>query len=575
MQMHPTTDHQRKPPSEQPCSTEILDQITQLLSHLLQSTLSITTFTSRWQCLRSKLGTLKWVLSEISDSSHWAYNPLLGTLLPDLLSTLLHVEILCNQCSDPSFTPGKLIMQSDLDMASGWLSKQNSDLDLLLRSGVLHQSNAIVLSHPSANGPKEDLCFFVKDLFTRLQIGGLEFKRKALDSLIQLLSEDEKSGSVVAKEGNLNCLIHLLDPIYPDSVRELAVVAVSMLASASDMSRKCVFEEGALGPLLRIIECSSMPLKEKAAMAVEFITADPDNAWAISAYGGVSVLTELCKSGSVTAQSYSVGAIRNVCAVEYIRIALAEEGAIPVLVQLLVCGIPPAQEKAANCVAILASSGKFFHNFLLQEKGLQRLLHLLHESSSPDTIEHVLHSIYLLSDSQSSHLTLSGSTTFIIHIAELVKYGSIMLQKICASLLANLSISDGNKRAIGGCMGSLVKLMESVKPDGLQEVGSNALVSLLSVSSNRKEFVRDEKILMKLVNMLDPANDVISKKFPMAVVVALTAGSSHDCRKRLMTAGAYGHLQRLADMDVAGAKKALQRLSGNMLTNIFTRSWRE
>ncbi|KAL2483284.1 ARM repeat superfamily protein [Forsythia ovata] len=545
--MHPTTDHMRQPPPEPPCPTERLDQITQLLSHLLQSTLSITSFTSRWQGLRSKLATLKSVLSEISDSLHWSDNPLLGALLPDLLSTLCRIKTLCCQCSDPSFAPGKLLMQSDLDMASGWLSKQSHDLELLLRSGVLHQ----------------------------LQIGSLEFKRKALDSLIQILTEDEKSASVVAKEGNSSCLIHLLDPIYPDSVKELAVVAVSILASGSDFSRKCVFEEGALGPLLKIIECSSMTLKEKAAMAVEFITEDPDNAWAISAYGGVPILIELCKSGSVTAQSYSVGAIRNISTVEDIRIALVEEGAIPVLVQLLVCGIPPAQEKAANCVAILASSGKFFHSLLLQEKGLQRLLHLLHESSNPDTIEHALHAIYLLSDSDSSYVTLSGSTTFIIHLAELVKYGSIMLQKISASLLANLSISDGNKRAIGGCMGSLVKLMESMKPDGLQEVGANALVSLLSVRSNRKEFVRDDKSLMKLVHMLDPANDVISKRFPVAVVVALTAGSSHGCRKRLMTAGAYVHLQRLADMDVAGAKKALQRLSGNRLTNIFNRSWRE
>ncbi|KAL2466440.1 ARM repeat superfamily protein [Abeliophyllum distichum] len=575
MQVHPTTDHMRQPLPEPPCSTERLDQITQLLIHLLQSTLSITSFTSRWQGLRSKLATLKSVLSEISDSSHWSDNPLLGALLPDLQSTLCRIETLCSQCSDPSFAPGKLLMQSDLDMASGWLSKQSHDLELLLRSGVLHQSTAIVLSRPNANGPKSDLCFFVKDLFTRLQIGGLEFKRKALDSLIQLLTEDEKSASVVAKEGNSSCLIHLLDPIYPDSVKELAVVAVSRLASGSDFSRKCVFEEGALGPLLRIIECSSMTLKEKAAMAVEFITEDPDNAWAISAYVGVPILIELCKSGSVTAQSYSVGAIRNISTVEDIRIALVEEGAIPVLVQLLVCGIPPAQEKAANCVAILASSGKFFHSLLLQEKGLQRLLHLLHESSNPDTIEYALHAIYLLSDSDSSYMTLSGSTTFIIHLAELVKYGSIMLQKISASLLANLSISDGNKRAIGVCMGSLVKLMESTKPDGLQEVGVNALVSLLSVRSNRKKFVRDDKSLMKLMHMLDPANDVISKRFPVAVVVALTAGSSHGCRKRLMTAGAYVHLQRLADMDVAGAKKALQRLSGNRLTNILTRSWRE
>lgn len=466
-------------------------------------------------------------------------------------------------------------MQSDLDMCTGWLSKQIHDLDLLLRSGVLRQSNAIVLSHPSVNSSKEDLSLFVKDLFTRLQIGGTEFKKKALDSLVQLLSEDEKSAGLVAKDGEVSYLVSLLDMNANTFIREQAVLAISMLASTSDQSRKCVFEEGALGPLLRIIESGSMPLKEKAAMAVECITSDAENAWAVSAYGGVSILVELCKSGSSVAQSHAIGAVRNVSTNEDIRLALADEGAIPVLLQLLVSGTASAQEKAANCVAILASSSEHFRNLLLQEKSLHRLLHCLHASSSSDTLEHILRAIYSLSGMDSAFRMLSASTTFIVQIAGLIKHGNVMLQHISASLLAKLSISEGNKRAISGCMGSLVKLMESAKPDGLQEVAANALVSLLAVRSNRKDLVKDEKCLMRLVQMLDPRNDFVSKKFPMAVVAAIMASGSQGCRKRLVAAGVYGHLQKLAEMEVTGAKKALQRLSGNRLKSIFSKTWRE
>ncbi|CAI9759985.1 unnamed protein product [Fraxinus pennsylvanica] len=476
--MHSITTPPPQSPSEPPSPAETIDKIIQLLTQLLPSTLSTISFASRWQILRTKLASLKSLLSEVSYFQHWSDNPLLHSLLPNILSTVYRAQTLCHQCCDPSFNPGKLLMQSDLDMASGWLSKQIHDLDLLLRSGVLHQSTAIVLPHPTANASKEDLSFFVKDLFTRLQIGGLEFKRKALDSLIQLLSEDEKSASVVAKEGNMRSLIQLLDLNSHDSLRELAVLIVSILVSMSDYSRKCLFEEGALGPLLRIIECSSMPMKEKAAMAVEFITADTDfNAWAISAYG-----------------------------VEEIRIALAEEGAVPALVQLLVTGTPSAQEKAANCIAILASS-------------------------------------------DVSHQILLGSTMFILELGELIKHGNIMLQHVSASLLAKLSISDDNKRAIGGCMGSLMKLMESSKPDGLQEVATNALVSLLSVKSNRKDLVRDEKCVMRLMLMLDPKNEVTSKKFPVAVVAAIMSGRSQSCRKTLMAAGAYGYMRILAEKE--------------------------
>ncbi|PIM97081.1 Karyopherin (importin) alpha [Handroanthus impetiginosus] len=573
--MHSTADPPPPPPPSPPSPAETLEEITQLLTRLLPASLSITCFTSRWQVLRSKLASLKSLLLEISDSPHWSEHPLISSLLPALLSTLRRTETLCQHCSDASNSRGKLLMQSDLDMAVGWLSKQINDLELLLRSGVLHQSTAIVLSRPEASSSKEEVAFFIKDLFTRLQIGGLEFKRKALESLIQLLSEDDKSATVVAKEGKLSCLISLLDLNADNSIRELAVLAVSLLVSAGDSPRKCVFEEGALGPLLRIIECGSAPMKERAAMAVEFITSDPDHAWAISAYGGVSILIELCKSGSLTAQSHAAGAIRDVSTVEDIRIALAEEGAIPVLLQLLVSRSPSAQGKAANCISILASTSEYFRGLLLQEKGLQRLIQLFHDCSNSNTLEHVLRAIYSLSVSDKSYRMLSGSTSFILQIAELVKHGNVMLQHISASLLANLAISDGNKRAICGCMSSLVKLMESVKPDGMQEVGAKALLSLLLVKSNRKELVKDEKSLMRLMQMLNPENEVVSKKFPVAVLAAIMAGGSQSCRKKLVAAGAYGHLQRLAEMDVVGAKKALQRLSASRLTSLLTRSWRE
>lgn len=121
--------------------------------------------------------------------------------------------------------------------------------------------------------------------------------------------------------------------------------------------------------------------------------------------------------------------------------------------------------------------------------------------------------------------------------------------------------------------------MESPKPVGLQESAAEALSSLLTVRSNRKEFVRDEKSVMRLVQMLDPKNVVVQCKiFPVMVVAAVVGGgTSQGCRKRLMAAGVHHHLQRLAEMKVAGANKTLQRLSGNRLLNtIFSRrTWRE
>ncbi|KAF2284883.1 hypothetical protein GH714_031896 [Hevea brasiliensis] len=580
--MHPSTptitaqpSRPPPPPSPDKPPQTFLDLITSVLSLLLVSSLTVRSFIGRWQVIRTKLTSLQSSLSLLSDSPHWSQNPLLHTLLPSLLSTLQRLQSLSHQCTLSSFPGGKLLFQSDLDIASSSLSNHLHDLDLLLKSGVLHQSNAIVLSHPGPSSDKEELAFFVRDLFTRLQIGGVEFKKKALDSLIQILNDDEKSASLVAEEGSVGCLISLLDSHNERSIQEQAVLAVSILASGSDEARKTVFEEGGLGPLLRILDTGSMLLKEKAAIAIEVITAEPENGWAISAYGGVSLLIEACRSGSEATQTYAVGAIRNVAVVEDIKMALAEEGAVPVLVHLLVSGASAAQEKAAHCMAILASSGEYFRMLIIQEKGLQRLMDVIQSMPSSDTIEHVMRAISSLSVSDSTARILSSSTLFITRLSEFTKEGSLILQQISVSLLASLSISDGNKRAISGCVASLVKLMEVPKPAGIQEAATAALVSLLTVRSNRKELVRDEKSVMKLVQMLDPKRELVSKRFPVMVVVAVLTGGSGECRKRLLDAGAYQHLQRLEEMEVAGAKKAVQRLAGNKLKNIFSRTWRE
>lgn len=468
-------------------------------------------------------------------------------------------------------TAGKLLTQSDLDIAINSMSKQVYDLDLLVRSGMLEQSTAIVLMEPGRGSGLEELGFYVRDVFTRLQIGGVEFKDKAMDSLIQVLRNDEKAANVVVKEGNVRYLVGLLDCNVDECLREKAVVVVALLASACDESRKFVFEEGALGPLLRIIESSSVLLSERAVMAVEAITVDPDNAWAVSAYGGVSVMIDVCRYGSVVAQSHALGVITNVAFIEEIRSCLREEGGVGVVVTLL----SSVQAKAANCISVLASLDEDCRDLILQEKGLQALLHLLDESSDLFVLEPVLRAIYSLSSLDSIKL-LSLSSKFVSHLSELVKHGNSVLQHLAVSILADLSMmSERNKQSISGCMCYLVKLMEKVKPVGLQEVATKSLVLLLTVKSNRKDLIRDDESVMRLVQMLDPKNEKVPKKFPVALISAIMVGGSKGCRKKLVAAGACTYLQSLAEMEVAGAKKALQKLSGNRLKSILSSGWRE
>ncbi|XP_010533994.2 PREDICTED: U-box domain-containing protein 10-like [Tarenaya hassleriana] len=275
-------------------------------------------------------------------------------------------------------------------------------------------------------------------------------------------------------------------------------------------------------------------------------------------------------------QDHVAGAIRNVAAVEDIRTTLAEEGAVPVLLRLLVSGSTSAAEKATSFIAILSSSGEFFLDLIVKERGLQTLMHLVQDSSDSDTIEQALLALSQLSIMDSVSRVLSSSTGFIIQLGEFIKHGNTISQQIFASLLANLTISDDNKRAIVGCSGSLIRMIESPKPAGLQDAAA-AAVSLLAIRSNRKDLFRDEKSVMRLVQMLDPRSETMAdKELPvMVTAAALSGGGGHMARKKLIAAGADRYLQRLSEMEVPGAKKALQRLTGNRLRSIFSRAWKE
>ncbi|KAJ4955798.1 hypothetical protein NE237_012581 [Protea cynaroides] len=111
-----------------------------------------------------------------------------------------------------------------------------------------------------------------------------------------------------------------------------------------------------------------------------------------------------------------------------------------------------------------------------------------------------------------------GQSSYLCLLSELINHINLMIQQISTSLLVNLSISDGRKRAMGGCMGALMKMVEFSKP-----------------------------------------NELVSKKLPVSVILAIMAGGGKSCRKRIAAVGVFPFLQKLTDEDVQSlAKKAAE-----------------
>ncbi|PKA63580.1 U-box domain-containing protein 4 [Apostasia shenzhenica] len=580
----------RQPPTV-PAAADNLDLILHhLLPTLLVAALSVKSLVGRWRFIHSKLSLLVTSLSAAAaaaaESSTSAANPLFADLLQKLLITLRSLESLCSRCLDPSLPTGKLHLQSDIDIAGASLSLHLHDLDVLLRSGILHQSNphssAIILPVPSSSASRADLALFIRDVFARLQIGDIDLKIKALDSLLEILASDpHKLGPIVAQEGDLSCLVRLLDPSSHSLARDSAAAAVSILVTAGESSRHALFDEGALGPLLRLLDSGSAVVKEKAAAAIEAIAADTINAWAVAAYGGISIIVNACRpgAGSAAVQSFAAASLNHISAIDELRAAIVEEGAIPVLVGLVASGAPSARRNASLCLWCLASfGGEETREFIVEEGGVHRLLQLFYDSlslSDPEISEVALRAIHALSFSPVAARSLSVSRGFFLHLADLICRGSAAIQLTAAALFCNLSPSNELKRSMALCMAALVKILEWPKPASAQETAARALVSLLAVKSNRKELARDEKSLTRLVQMLDLRREEICQKFPVSVALALSAGGGGGCRRRLADSGAVAALQKLVDAEVPGARKALQRISGSRLKNLFSIGRRE
>uniref|UniRef100_A0A0D9XB35 DUF7032 domain-containing protein n=1 Tax=Leersia perrieri TaxID=77586 RepID=A0A0D9XB35_9ORYZ len=565
-----------------PASADALAQISQaLLPSLLAAAASVKALQARWRALHATLLALQSSLAAAPPSA--VSHPLFADLLASLLPPLRSLHALSARCHDPALPGGRLRLQSDLDMAASSLALLLHDLSLLLRSGILALDpppNAIVLQVPAPAASRADKSLFIRDAFARLQIGGLDLKLKALASLLDLLLADASAAEIVATDGDVAALLRLLDASSHSALRDRAAAAVAHLATACAASRKVVFDEGGLGPLLRVLDSASAPAtQERAVAAIEAITADVGTAWAVAAYGGVPVLINACRPGSASpvVQALAVSALRNVASIEDVRLALVEEGGLPVLVDLLTSGTSDTHRSAALCIWSLASLGDHDTQYQIVQAGaLLPLLQALHTSAALDLHDAVLRAIHALAVVPAAARTLCASPLFFAQLTDLMcRGGSILLQQMAADMVAQLApgVSDDIRRCMAPCICTLVKMMETAKPATVQEYAGRALLALMTLKSNRKELVRDDKSVTRLLHMLDPRNEEIDKKYPVSVVLALAMGGGNGTRKRLADAGVCQHLQRLAEAEVPGAKKALQRISGNRFKSLLSRGW--
>lgn len=539
---------------------EWLSYANDLVSVAVEKARAVNGFPGRWKMILSKLEQIPNRLSDLSSHPCFSKNKLCVEQLQAVSKTLTESIEMAEKCSKDKHE-GKLQMQSDLDALSGKIDLNLRDCGILIKTGVLGEvalsgctlSGSEGTSHGSIN---------VTELLARLQIGHLEAKHKALDSLVDAMKEDEKTVLPLLGRSSISALVQLLTATSP-RIREKTVTLICTLAESGGCDVLLV-SEGVLPPLMRLLESGSSVGREKSAIALERLSVSAEIGRSIVGHGGVQPLAEVCCSGDSVSQASATCTLKNLSVVPDLRPTLAEDGIVKIVIDVLDSGLLLiSKENAAECLRNLTSSNDDLKRSVVIEGGVRSLLSYLDGGLPPEPAVGTIRNLVGFVSVET--LISIGLLPRLIHVLNL---GSTGAQKAAMETLIRISDSPETKKLVGesGCIPILIKLLEA-KPNEVREVAVQAVASLMTVPRNAREVKRDPRSVPSLVQLLDPSPQNTGKKYAVCCLGVLS--TSNKCRRLMIAYGAIGYLKKLTEMDIIGSKKLLERLQRGKFRSLF------
>ncbi|KVI01043.1 uncharacterized protein LOC112519142 [Cynara cardunculus var. scolymus] len=549
------------------------DQISSLivLSH------SIKVFSSRWKLIRNKLNEILPLLPpEIQDSGD---GPSFSGVIQAIEETTEFTTKLAQKCIDFSYS-GKLLMQSDLDIICVKFNNHIKSLSELSSIDAFSSNGqyAIVVSRPGPTASRDDIRFYFKDLLSRFKIGNSEMKEQALICFNEVIQEDNRCVKTAMEiDGLVFVLVEFLGS-KEVGIQEEALKSLDMICRFH--SYKGVLASiGIVAPLIRALEGGSHLSKKLSTRCLMKVTADSDNAWAVSAHGGVTALLRISASESENGAelvSLACGVLKNLVGVEEIKRFIVEEGTIPMFINLVKSINEVTQISAIDFLRSIASGDELVANLIANEGGIRVLVRVLDPKSSfsSKTKEMSIMAIMSLC-SNPTRLNNLVSYGFMDHILHLLRDGEVSVQESCLKAAFWLSgTSDEFKKAMGdaGFMPELIKFV-AAKSFEVREMASETLSSLVSIPRNRKRFVENDQNVSLLLQSIDPEEGTSgNRKLLLPIIMSLSGCNSG--RKKILGSGYLKNIEKLADEQVSDAKKIVRNLSSNRLVRLIRGIWR-
>lgn len=539
-----------------------LHEAEKILSSLMELITQVQAFKGKWAVITTKLTHLPTQLRFLSELPTFSSSSLASELVHSVVQTLLDAMALASKCLNPSPEDGKLRTQSDLDSASAKLDQHINDIAVLMHNGAVDGGSESVSSKP------DSVRVEAMNLMTRLQIGDFESRNSAMDSLLGLLYEDDKSVLMAVDEGFVPVLVRLLESCSVE-IKEKAVSAISRVSTV-DGTNHVLLAEGSLliTQLLRVLDSRNGFAREKACIALKALSFTEENARIIGCRGGIASLLEICQAGTPYSQAYAAVVLRNISGFSEIKRYFIEENAIPVLIAVGASGTFVAQENAIGCLSNLVSEDESLKLVVAKEGGIQCLKSFWDGAPMVQSIEVSVELLKNLASCRSIGEAIV-SEGFLAKLVGILNCGVASVRLSAAGAICELGFSSKTRKKMGevGVIPQLVSML-AAKLLEEKEMAAKALSILMLYAGNRKKFLKVEKAIECTVQLLDPSVKNLDK-YLISVLSSIV--NSNRCRKQIVDLGGIDRLRKLIDMNVDGAKKLYESLHRNNTWDVFAR----
>ncbi|KAF8101484.1 hypothetical protein N665_0205s0074 [Sinapis alba] len=187
------------------------------------------------------------------------------------------------------------------------------------------------------------------------------------------LSINDNNKSVIADSGAIEPLIHVLKTGNLEAKENSAATLFSL--SVIEENKTKIGEAGAIEPLVDLLGNGSLRGKKDAATALFNLSIHHENKAKVIEAGAVRYLVELMDPAAGMVEK-AVVVLANLATVKEGKIAIGEEGGIPVLVEVVELGSARGKENATAALLQLSMHSPRFCNSIIREGAIPPLVAL-------------------------------------------------------------------------------------------------------------------------------------------------------------------------------------------------------